>query len=127
MCETMMRFGFDKSSSAEYISDIYEIIMPLSPVVVYLKNNDVYNSVKKASDERGSEWLNAVIDYHCNGEYGKSHELSGFDGYISALEERQRRELDILSQLDIDRIIVDDPQKNWNDAYASIISELRGD
>ncbi|MCR4889264.1 MAG: hypothetical protein K5979_08835 [Ruminococcus sp.] len=126
MCETMMRFGFDKSSSAEYISDIYEIIMPLSPVVVYLINNDVYNSVKKASDERGSEWLNAVIDYHCNGEYGKSHELSGFDGYISALEERQRRELDILSQLDIDRIIVDDPQKNWNDAYASIISELRG-
>ena len=127
MCETMMRFGFDKSVSSAYIAEICKIIKPLSPTVVYLKNSDVYNSVKKAADERGCEWLNAVIDYHCNGAYGKSLGLSGFDGYISALEERQHRELDILSQLDIDKIIVDDPQKNWNDAYASIISELRGD
>lgn len=126
MCETMMRFGFDKTVSAEYISEICEIIKPLSPVVVYLKNSSVYDSVKKASAERGDEWLNAVIDYHCNGEYGKSQGLSGFDGYISALEERQRRELDILSKLDIDKIIIDDAQNDWTMAYTEIISELRG-
>ena len=124
MCETMMRFDFDKSVSAQYIAEICGIIKQLSPVVVYLKNSEVCDSVKKASAERGDEWLNAVIDYHCNGEYGKSQGLSGFDGYISALEERQRRELEILGSLDIDSIIIEDPQKDWEKAYADILSKI---
>lgn len=125
MCETMMRFGFDKSVSAGYIAEICEIIKPFSPLVVYLKNSEVYESVKNASAERGDEWLNSVIDYHCNGEYGKSIGLTGFDGYISALEERQQRELDILSRLDVSSIVVDDPQKDWDKAYSDILAELK--
>jgi hypothetical protein len=124
MCETMMRFGFDENVSEAYIREICGIIAPLSPFVVYLKNSDVYNSVKKASAERGEDWLNAVIDYHCNGEYGRKHGLSGFNGYISALEERQRRELDILGRLDIDSVVIDDPQKDWTKAYSAIISKI---
>ena len=124
MCETMMRFGFDEAASEAYIREICGIIAPLAPFVVYLRNTEVYDSVKKASTERGDDWLNAVIDYHCNGEYGKSQGLSGFDGYISALEERQRRELSILGRLDIDSIIIDDPQKDWQSAYTAIISKL---
>ena len=125
MCETMMRFGFDKLVSAGFISEICEIIKPFSPFVVYLKNSEVYESVRKASAERGEEWLNSVIDYHCNGEYGKSLGLTGFDGYISALEERQRRELDILSSLDISSIVLDDAQKDWDKAYSDIIAKLK--
>ena len=125
MCETMMRFGFDKSVSAGYIAEICEIIKPFSPLVVYLKNSEVYKNVKKVSSERGDEWLNSVIDYHCNGEYGKSHGLKGFDGYISALEERQRRELAILSKLDISSIVVDDPQKDWDKAYSDILAKIK--
>lgn len=126
MCETMMRFGFDEAVSEAYIREISEIIAPLSPFVVYLRNNDVYNSVRKASAERGDEWLNSVIDYHCNGEYGRKHGLSGFDGYIAALEERQRRELSILSRLGTDHIVLDDPQKDWSGAYSAIISNING-
>ena len=124
MCETMMRFGFEESISKAYIREICTIIEPLSPSVVYLRNSDVYNSVKKASAERGDEWLNSVIDYHCNGEYGKRCGLTGFEGYISALEERQRREVSILSSLGIDYIIVDDPQKDWDMAYIEIMTKL---
>lgn len=124
MCETMMRFGFDAAVSEAYIREISSIIAPLSPFVVYLKNSDVRGSVKRASAERGDEWLNAVIDYHCNGEYGKKLGLSGFDGYISALEERQRRELGILNRLDIDSMVIDDAQKDWIGSYSAIISKL---
>ncbi|MBR6069857.1 MAG: hypothetical protein IKP78_04615 [Ruminococcus sp.] len=125
MCETMMRFGFDAAASEAYIREICDIIKPLSPFVVYLRNTEVYDSVKQASAERGDDWLNAVIDYHCSGEYGKSQGLSGFDGYISALEERQRRELAILGRLDIDSIIIVDPQTDWQSAYTAIISKLK--
>lgn len=120
MCETMIRFGFSQEKSAEYIGEICSIIKPMNPAVVYLKNYTIGESVKKVVSERGDEWLNMVIDYHCNGAYGKSKGLSGFEGYIAALEERQRRELEILSDTGIDFTVLDNPQKNWEAAYRDL-------
>ena len=120
MCETMMRFGFDTSVSYEYIREICEIIKPLSPLIVYLRTDNIRDSVQKASKERGDEWLNMVIDYHCNGAYGKSHGLEGFEGYVSALEERQKRELEMLEQLGIDSIVIDEPRKSPEETYDRI-------
>lgn len=120
MCETMMRFNFDIEQSFDYINEIAEIIAPLEPMVIYLKNNDIAESVKKAVKERGEEWLNAVIDYHCNGGYGKANGLCGFNGYVSALEERQKRELEILKKLSIRSLIIDNPQRDYERAYAEI-------
>lgn len=124
MCETMMRFGFHTAASQKYIKEIYDIIRPLEPFVVYLKTDNIAAEIKKAVPERGEEWLTGVIDYHCGGEYGKSLDLSGFDGYISALEERQRRELDILRKLGIDNIVIDDIKSYSTEAYSEIISKL---
>lgn len=120
MCETMMRFGFSREKSAEYIGEICGIIKPMNPAVVYLRNDDIGESVKKAVSERGNDWLNAVIDYHCNGAYGKSKQLNGFGGYIAALEERQRRELEILSDINIEHVVLDNPQRNWETAYREL-------
>ena len=127
MCETMMRFGFDESVSAQHISEINEIIKPLSPFVVYLKSSDIRTRINAAVAERGQEWLYFVVDYHCNGAYGKQHDLKGFDGYISALEERQRRELDILSRLDTEHMMIEVPVSDWDSTYEEIIRQLTGD
>lgn len=120
MCETMIRFGFCQEKSAEYIGEICSIIRPMNPAVVYLKNDTIGDSIRKAVTERGNDWLNMVIDYHCNGSYGRSNKLSGFEGYIAALEERQRRELEILSGADIDYIVLDNPQNDWETAYREL-------
>lgn len=120
MCETMMRFNFDKEISFEYIRQICEIIKPLNPTVVYLENSEISRSIKGALAERGEVWLNTVVDYHCKGNYGKAHGLSGFEGYISALEERQRRELEFLPQLPVRSVVLTNPQQNWKETYQKI-------
>lgn len=124
MCETMMRFGFTEQQSYGYISDIADIIAPLAPVVIYLRTRDISCAVQKASAEREG-WLDAVIDYHVNGAYGKSIAACGFDGYIACLEERQRRELGILSRLLVESVVIDDPQGDWSAAYALINDILK--
>ena len=120
MCETMIRFNLNWEQSRAYIEEICGIIKAINPLVLYLKNDNIADSVKKAAVERGNDWLNAVIDYHCNGAYGREKRLSGFDGYISALKERQRRELEILSNLDIEYVVLDNPQTNWEAAYQEL-------
>lgn len=120
MCETMIRFNFDISVSAEYIAKICEVVKDMSPTVIYLRNNDIAESIRAALPERGDDWLNSVIHYHCDGEYGKANSLSGFDGYISALCERQQRELEILSSLPVRSAVINDPQNDFTAAYSEI-------
>lgn len=119
MCETMMRFGYSEEQSFEYISKISEIIKPLNPTVIYLKNDDISGRVNDAAKERDG-WLEAVINYHTDGAYGKSINAQGFDGYIACLNDRQRRELSILDKLPVKNIVIDNAHRNWNVAYKKI-------
>lgn len=123
MCETMMRFGFVPEISHRYIESIAEIISSLNPVVIYLKNDDIADSVKKAAPQR-SGWLDAVIDYHTQGAYGKSIGAEGFDGYIRCLRDRQKRELAILDQLPLTRFVLDNPQRDWQQAKGLLCAYL---
>lgn len=124
MCETMMRFGFPEEVSGEHIDEIAGIIAPMEPVVIYLHNEDIEASVRKASEERPG-WLDAVIDYHTQGAYGKSIGAEGFDGYIACLRERQERELRILKRLPVEKIVLENPQRNWEEAYARLGTYLK--
>lgn len=119
MCETMMRFGFSEEQSLDYISKIAEILKPMKPVVIYLKNDDIAESVRRASAEREG-WLEGVIDYHIKGAYGKSINAQGFEGYIACLAERQRRELSILSKLPVKSLVIENAQRDWEEAYRKI-------
>ncbi len=101
MCETMMRFGLDLEVSRAYIKEIAEIIKPMKPLILYISKPDVKATIDRALDERGEWWLNMVIGYHTEQGYGKENDLEGYDGYIECLMERKRRELDILSSLDL--------------------------
>ena len=121
MCETMMRFGMEYERSRCYISEIAQIIRPLRPVIVYIDRKDIKAAVDSVLDERGGQWLDAVIAYHTQQGYGKQNGLSGYEGYIECLAERKRRELDILRSLDIDFFTVSEDltAKEFLELYAS--------
>jgi ABC-type oligopeptide transport system ATPase subunit len=123
MCETMMRFNLPKEQIFEYIEQINTIISPLEPIIVYLENDDVEKQIQEAAKEREG-WLDAVVDYHVNGGYGKSISACGFDGYISCLKERQKRELEYLEKSKVRRIIIKNAHRNWKQAYDIIADGL---
>ncbi|MBD5537445.1 MAG: GNAT family N-acetyltransferase [Lachnospiraceae bacterium] len=111
MCETMMRFGMENTASQNYISEIAEIIKPLNPIIIYINQPNVKEAINSVLDERGNDWLNAVIDYHISQGYGKQNNFSGYEGYIECLEERKIRELSILQALDIDYYTISQDMK----------------
>lgn len=123
MCETMMRFGFSEDESKSYISKVVDIIQPMNPIVIYLKNTDIADSVEQTAKERPG-WLDDVINYHVNGSYGKQIGAKGFEGYIRCLEERQERELRILNGLPVGKLVVDNPQRDWKSAHETIKTYL---
>lgn len=125
MCETMMRFNMKESESAAHIRAIAEIIAPLEPTVVYLHNDDIGQRVLQTAAERPG-WLDAVIDYHVTGGYGRSIGAAGFEGYIACLAERQRREERILRTLPLHSIVLPNPHRDWDAAHAQLRALLAG-
>lgn len=106
MCETMMRFDLTEAESCAYICEIAEIIRPMNPLILYLRQEDLKTAVDGVLQERGDGWLNAVIGYHVDQGYGKRLGLCGYAGYLACLEERQSRELRILEETGLDHRIL---------------------
>lgn len=125
MCETMMRFDLPEAESQAHINEIAQIIAPLEPMVIYLKNEDIAQRIQATARERPG-WLEGFTDYHVNGAYGKRIHAQGFEGLAACLRERQRRELSILEKLPVKHLVIEDPHRDWDDAYRRIADFIEG-
>lgn len=126
MCETMIRFDYPYEVSKTYIENIIEKVKSMHPVVIYLACNQIYDRISSIAKERDKKWLEGVIKYHTSGEYGKKNKLKGFDGYIDCLIERQKRELKMLDELQVEHLILQNPYEDWNKTYLQISTYLNG-
>ena len=120
LCETMMRFNMKPEAIYDYIHNIYKIIKGLNPVVIYLKNTRIKQRVQDVLKKREKKWLDEVIEYHTSQGYGKECGYEGFDGYIECLKARQEIELSILNNLNIDKVIIENPFENWEKTYENL-------
>lgn len=120
LCETMMRFNMRTEEIHNYVYNIYERIEQLNPVVIYLKNTNIKQRILDVSQEREKKWLDEVIEYHTLQGYGKERGYEGFNGYVECLRARQEIELSILNNLNIDKIIIENPFKNWEKTHKKL-------
>lgn len=98
--EAMFRFNRPEEEIRSYIREIADVIRSLNPAIVYIDEPDPEKRIREVLDERGEDWLKAVVDYHTGQSYGTEHHLSGFDGYLQALLARKDLEKKILRDLD---------------------------
>lgn len=118
--ETMIRFDFPYSQIRAYIQEIYQLIEPLNPVVIYLGCSDIRTRIEETAIHKNTVWLNNAIVYHTSQAYGKRLGLSGFNGYIAALKARQETDLKILNDIPVRKLILTDPFDDWDMAYETI-------
>jgi hypothetical protein len=104
------------------IDQIAEIIQGLNPLVIYLAPFSVRNVLEHVRDERPKEWADFVTSYITGQEYGKSHQLNGYDGVIQFYEMRQSLELEILKRLSIPSLLLEHSGTEWDRCDCEITS-----
>ena len=82
-----------------YVETVAGLLAPLDPTVVYLETVDVPAVFREVYAERPSEWRQGFVEYYTTRAYAHANGLSGIDGTIQLLEDRQRRELSLLERL----------------------------
>ena len=111
----------------EHLNSLVRTVNELNPLIIYLTQPDVRETIGRVSKERvsndkakQSDWIDLVINWVEKSKYAKTQGLNGFDGVIRFLEDRKKIELEVFEKLQIDKYIVENLDYNWDDVFNKV-------
>jgi hypothetical protein len=122
-CALLARHDAGNERFIQHVLQISENIQDLNPILIYLKQNDVRETIERVRTKRSQEWLDFAIWYHTEQDYGKKRGLRGFKGYIEFLEHRRELELHIIEQLPFQSFIIENSDYDWENQQ-QIVSNI---
>lgn len=123
--ELLMFHNSSTKEITEYLLKLITTVKELNPVLIYLNQTDVRETIRRVSevrtDDRGQKiWMERVIEYIENSPYGQLHELKGFDGMVRYFEDRKQIELELLSKLPARTYIIDNRDYQWDRIWTEV-------
>lgn len=122
-CALLARHDIGNNRFIQHVLQIAEHIQELNPILFYLKQTNVRETIERVKTMRSQEWLDFVIWYHTEQDYGKKRGLNGYEGYIKFLEHRRELELQIIEQLPFQSFIIDNSDHDW-EKHQQIVSNI---
>ncbi|WP_051505123.1 P-loop NTPase family protein [Paenibacillus durus] len=93
----MIKYGAKKEDVISYVIELATIVERLNPLLIYVEQNDLDHSFRKAVKERPKEWSEGFIEYYTNQGYGKKQGNKGLEGTLQVLKARRELEAEIFS------------------------------
>lgn len=109
----------------EHLLKLIDTVKALKPIMFYLAQPDVYETIRRVSDARVDEygnkaWMERVIPYIENTPYGFRHNLKGFEGMAEYFSDRKRMELKLIHTLPIETYVINNLNYNWYKVWEEI-------
>lgn len=114
-----------------YLKELIETVRDLNPEIIYLNQPTVNETLNKVAKERVSDnkesypdWIDMIIEYFENSNYGKHNNINGFNGLVKYFELRQEIELQVIESLAIENLIVYNNYYDWEEITNMILSNF---
>lgn len=104
---TMVKNNAPEDVVASHVRSLLEIVSPLAPLLLYMRQRDIRTTFLKVMEERPRSWYEGFEAYYTGQGYGRAHRLSGTEGVLRVLEDRARLEINLLSLLPVEKVVVD--------------------
>jgi hypothetical protein len=121
----LARHDADPQFARQHIEKLTEIIRALNPLVVYLQPQNVTRVLQHVRAERPKEWADFVTWYLTEQEYGKTHNLNGYEGVSQFYEMRQKLEMEILRDLPMQKLVLSHSGGEWERCNNEMISFVK--
>lgn len=122
----MIKHDAAKEDVTSYVIELAEIVEALNPLLIYVDQNDLDHSFRKAVNERPREWSDGFIEYYTGQGFGKKQGYTGFEGTLQVLKARRELEEFIFSSVVIAKRKVNNSSydiNSYKQALERIISE----
>ena len=127
LCELMGTRLKDNNYIINYFITLVKTATKLNPMHIYLSQQSRKETILRVAKERElpyktkmEDWINLVINWVENSQYGKLHQLKGFDGVVKFMEDRKMIEMNVFDNLPIDKYIVNNTEYNWDEVFDNI-------
>ncbi|GIN72794.1 hypothetical protein J14TS2_32690 [Bacillus sp. J14TS2] len=118
----MIKYGEEEEKIIDYVKKLERQIERLNPVLVYIEQDDLAYSFKKAVRERPKAWSEGFIQYYTTQGFGKQHGYEGIEGTIKVLEARRELEMKIVNKLNIKQLKINNSSYD-KEKYKSVLME----
>jgi hypothetical protein len=106
-----MEASFDEI--AAYCESLAQLIGPLHPLVVYLRQESVERAVRTVCAERGEAWVKYQVDWKLKGPYAVRRNLIGFEGLIPLYQDYRRMTHALFDRLKLDKMFIENSERTW--------------
>lgn len=129
--ELMMFHNKTQAEMLQHLQQLWDIVAPLNPLVIYLQPEDVTDSIAKVSAARVNKqgepvWRDRVIEVVCQSPFGKAHQLQGMAGMTEYFRIRNQVELQMLKQLPAGARIFTRSGDDWQTLWQQVDTLLAG-
>jgi hypothetical protein len=117
----------DIDTMREYFYRLILTVKDLSPVLIYLFQPDVRETVRRAAEERvnpGGKWIEDLIRFSENTPYSRQYGRTGFEGALRCIEERKQAELEIIKTLPVQSIVLENKSYDWETLWQELERRL---
>jgi len=121
----LLKHNLPQPEALRHVQAILEIIRPLNPLLIYLRQRDVRATLERAAQERPQEWRDFVSAYTDHGAWAQETGIGGYEGFIAAQSLRQALELSLLRDAGIPHLMVDTSDRDWDAVQRQIAAFLR--
>lgn len=133
--ELMQIHNMPKAYIYNYLLNLLKGIQQYKPLIIYLTQRDVEETIMRVAKERVSpdkskweDWIDLVIRSVETCKYGKLHGLKGTEGVIQFYKDRKELELEFINKINEQYLALADVEILANDTYdwKQLEHKLRG-
>lgn len=106
---------------AEFSRQIWQVIVPLSPVLFYLDQEDIRSAMQRLYTQRREAWMDTTPDY----AWFRSHEWNGLEGWVRFFEEWRKAEENLYCDWLGRKLKILNPHADWANSYCQILDFLQ--
>ncbi|PKK94804.1 MAG: hypothetical protein CVV60_04555 [Tenericutes bacterium HGW-Tenericutes-5] len=124
--ELLLKYDLSIDDIVEYYERFQEVLKGNKVQVIYIKQLDIENTLKRITEERRTndktlykDWIDHVIEYVESSTFGKTKNYYGYQGTLEYFKDRQAIELKVLDQLKINKTVI-----NLENDYQEVFSEI---
>ena len=107
----LMEAHFDELEA--YCEKLVQLITPLRPLVVYLRQEDLAHAVRTVCAERGEAWVKYQVDWKLKGPYAVRRKLVGLEGLIALYQDYRAMTDRLFDRLALDKLLIENSKRDW--------------
>ncbi|MEY8743323.1 hypothetical protein [Paenibacillus tundrae] len=119
----MIKYGAANEVVMSYVKQLASIVEQLNPLLLYVEQDDLDHSFRKAVKERPAAWSEGFIEYYTNQGFGLDHGVHGVEGALQVLKARRELEETIFNDLSITKEKVNNSSYDL-DAYKQRLAKI---